>query len=164
MNDLPAGPIFSNSRIYRDIAVEALSASESAFSEGSRPKDDGSSGRVLVYDPEHRSFKQSMIAVVFAGMYIEARLWLHGSSRLGIAKYRSIDRQPLEDRLLALGVSDALLWDDLKDYRESRKSLVHEKPVPLSMDISPTRVAQTEAVKAVALMGRVDRAIADSAT
>jgi len=164
MTNFPADPIFSDSRIYRDIAVEALSASESAFSAGSRPKEDGSSGRVLAYDPEHRSFKQSMIAIVFAGLYIEARLWLHGCSRLGIAKYRSIDRRPLEDRLPALGVSDAMLRDDLKEYRESRKSLVHEKPVPLSMETSPTRVAQTEAAKAMALMDRVDRALADSAT
>jgi hypothetical protein len=97
-------------------------------------------------------------------MYIEARLWLHGCSRLGIAKYRSIDRQPLEDRLPALGVSDTMLRDDLKEYRESRKSLVHEKPVPLSMETSPTRVAQTEAAKAMALMDRVDRALAENAT
>ncbi len=57
-----------------------------------------------------------------------------------------------------------MLRDDLQEYRESRKSLVHEKPVPLSMETSPTRVAQTEAMKAMALMDRVDRALADSAT
>ena len=105
-----------------------------------------------------------MIAIVFAGMYIEARLWLHGCSRLDMAKYRAIDKHPLEERLPALGLSDAMLRDDLKKYRESRKSLVHEKPVPLSMEASPTRVAQTEAAKAVALMERVDRALADSVT
>ncbi len=161
MSSFPDDPIFSNSRVYHDIAVEALTASESASTAGSRPKGDGSPGRVLAYDPERRSFKQSMIAIVFAGMYIEAQLWLHGCGRLGIAKYRSIDKQPLEERLPVLGVSNQTLRDDLKKYRESRKSLVHEKPVPISMDESPTRIAQTEAAKAVALMERVDRALAD---
>jgi len=45
-------PIFTNARLYRDIATEALAASEIAFAQKSRPKDDGSPGHVIAYDPE----------------------------------------------------------------------------------------------------------------
>lgn len=52
-----------------------------------------------------------------------------------------------------------------KNYREVRKELVHEKPVPLSMDKSPICVAQEEAARAVRLMHRIiDEALAERAT
>ena len=154
-------PIFTNARLYRDIATEALSASEAAFFQKSRPKDDGSPGRVIAFDPEHRSFKQSMIAIVFAGMYMEARLWLFGCNRLGAAKYKPVDQLPLEQRLAALGIDDKTLEVDLKNYREARRALVHEKSVPLSMDASPIRIAQAEAAKAVQLMYRIEAALTE---
>lgn len=101
---------------------------------------------------------------MFSGMYIESRLWLVGCSRMEVARYRAIDKKPLEERLAPVGVSDQVLKNDLKAYRESRKTLVHEKPVPVSMDSSPTRIAQTEAKKAVALMERVDAALNEGVT
>jgi hypothetical protein len=164
MSSFPNDPIFTNSRLYRDIATEALSASEDAFVQKSRPKDDSSPGHVIAYDPEYRSFKQSMIAIVFAGMYMEARLWLFGCSLLGAAKYRQVDQQPLEQRLAALGIDDQTLEVDLKNYREVRRSLVDEKSVPLSVDTSPTRIAQAEAVKAVQLMYRIEQALTEKET
>lgn len=164
MSSFPNDPIFTNSRLYRDIATEALSASEAAFVEKSRPKDDGSPGHVIAYDPECRSFKQSMIAIVFAGMYMEARLWLFGCSLLGAAKYKPVDKQPLEQRLAALEIDDQTLEVDLKNYREARRSLVHEKSVPLSVDTSPARIAQAEAVKAVQLMYRIEQALTERET
>lgn len=105
-----------------------------------------------------------MIAIVFAGMYIEAKLWLFGCSLLGTSKYKPIDKQLLEQRVAALGIADQMLQADLKAYREARNALVHEKPVPLSMDKSPIRIAQTEAAKAVQLMYRVEKALAKRAT
>ncbi len=164
MSDPTNDPIFTNSSVYHAIAVQAMAASESAFRENSRPKADGSPGYVMTLDPERRSFKQSMIAIVFSGMYIEAQLWLHGCRLLGVDKYGKIDKQPLEMRLQPLGISDQKLQDDLKAFRESRKALVHEKPVPFSTDTSPIRTAQTEAAKAVALMELVDNALASSNT
>ena len=94
----------------------------------------------------------------------DARLWLSGCSLMGAPKYKPIDKQPLEERLPALGVFDRALHADLADFRQARKSLVHEKPVPLSMDTSPTRTAQAEAAKAVALMYRVEEALEERAT
>ena len=38
MSSFPNDSIFTNSRLYRDIATEALSASEAAFVQKSRPQ------------------------------------------------------------------------------------------------------------------------------
>lgn len=164
MNSVPADPIFTNSQLYRDIAKESLLATTTEANKRRRLKTDGSSGHIITYDPEHRSFKQSMIAIVFAGMYIEAQLWLSGCNILGRTKYKLIDKQPLEQRVVALGIIDKSLLADLKAYREMRKALVHEKPIPASMETSPTWIAQTEAVKAIQLMDRLEKALAERVT
>jgi hypothetical protein len=150
--------------LYRDVAMEALVASEAEVDKHRRPREDGSPGHVITYDPGHTSFKQSMIAIVFAGMYMESQLWLFGCNLLGATEYKPIDKLPLDQRVSALGITDTELQADLKHYREVRKELVHEKPVPLSTDRSPIRVAQEQAAKAVGLMHRIDEALAERAT
>ena len=144
--------------------MEAFVASAAEVDKRRRPRDDGSPGHVITYDPVHTSFKQSMIAIVFAGMYMESQLWLFGCNVLGATEYKRIDKLPLDQRVSKLGITDTALQADLKNYREVRKELVHEKPVPLSMDRSPIRVAQEEAAKAVQLMHRLDEALAERAT
>ena len=152
---MPDDPIFSNARVYEQIAVEALDRAQSSLAAHRQPKEDGSEGYVLTGDPTRASFKDSMIAMVFAGMTMEARLWLHGCDRLGDAQYKPIDAKALELRLVPLGIHDVGLADDMKAFRLARKALVHEKALPLSRDRSPILVAQDEAAKAVVLMMRL---------
>lgn len=149
-------PILTNAQVYRDIAAESLQASEALIDAHRRPKNDGTPGSVLSLDPGRRSFKLSLIAIVFAGMFIEAAFWLYGSATLGADQYKSIDRRELEKRLRGLGIEDADLEAKLRAYREVRKELVHEKALPFSTDPTPIRVAQKEARKAVELMFHVE--------
>ena len=60
--------VFSNVSIYKEIVEEAYSKMCFLSDEGKTPKDDGSGGYIIKYDPTHSSFKQSMVVVVFTGM------------------------------------------------------------------------------------------------
>jgi hypothetical protein len=106
MTAQPPDPVFTNIRLYRKIAIESLREAEDEMNPRRTPRSDGSGGDVITYDPDERSFKCSMIAIVFAGMYIEARLWLHGCKLVGIESYKGIDKQPLEERMKPLGLTD----------------------------------------------------------
>jgi hypothetical protein len=154
----PPDPLLTNAIVYRDIALAALARSQEWDSKHVKPRGDG--GRVIDLDLAQPSFKDSLIAIVFAGMYMEAALWIVGCRRLGIPVYEKIDKKKtLEDRVQHLGILDTQLHSALKTYREARNSLVHEKAVPSSQDISPSGTGQDEAKKAVALMLRLEQAL-----
>ena len=157
-------PILSNVRVYRDIATNAHIEAETLAASATVARNDGSGGSVVTYDPLQRSFKASLVAIVFAGMYIEALCWLIGCQRLGVEKYRDIDAKPIEKRLAELGVTDAILLEDALAFRKARKELVHEKALPPSIDLSPVRSGQGEALRAIALLKRVERTLGVPAT
>jgi hypothetical protein len=119
--------VLTNSQLYRDIAIESWRQSQVALDAHRQPKSEGSGGYVSRRDPTFASFKQAMIAIVFAGMYLEARLWVVGSARVGTVAYKTTDKKALEERVTHLGITDSALIADLKEYREARKDLVHEK-------------------------------------
>jgi len=154
-----ADVVLSNAHVYREIAEDAQQRSQASLEAHRSPKDDGSPGYVLTRDPNQASFKNSMIAIVFAGMTMEARLWLFGCARVGVAQYKRLDKKPLEERLGPLGIADDILFEEVKAFREARAALVHEKALPISQDRSPIRIAQEEAAKAVVVMTRVLAAI-----
>jgi hypothetical protein len=159
MTDIPPDPTFTNIGLYREIALEALEISRGQLEERRRPRGSGSGGHVKTFDPHSRSFKQAMVCIVFAGMFMEGLLWLRGSRKLGVDAYRPIDKKALEERAQAVGITDEELLAELGSYRQVRKELVHEKAVPFSQDKSPLRVAQVEAKKAVDLMERLEAAL-----
>lgn len=149
----------TNSDLFRQIAEDALAIAVAELAMRKLPID-GEAGRsILVHDPQRTGFKQSLIAIVFAGMYIEARLFIVGSHRVGIDEYRLIDRKVIEERLIALGIADTSLIADCKAYREARRELVHEKATDPQF-YETIRMAQDVATRSVALMDRVDRALA----
>jgi hypothetical protein len=163
MTSLPVDPTFTNLGLYREIALEAFQLSQHELETHRRPRDEAD-GYVTSFDPHSTSFKQAMVAIVFAGMFMEALLWVTGSRRLGVQAYTPVDKKGLEERAQTLGVTDHELLGDLKAYRQVRKELVHEKAVPFSQDKSPTRVAQVEARKAVNLMSRLEAVLRAPAT
>jgi len=73
--------------------------------------------------------------------------------------YKPIDKRVLEERLVALGITDKQLLSDTSAFREMRAALVHEKARPSSKDTSVNYTAQDEAAKAIALMERVESAL-----
>jgi len=102
---------------------ESLSEELSARQRQPRP----GGGEIIKFDPDQRSFKHSLIAIVFAGVYLEALLYLHGCRLLGKVAYKKIDWNTYEEKLRAYGITDQSLLDAAKEFRIARRELVHEK-------------------------------------
>jgi hypothetical protein len=140
--------VLTNLIVYLAIAEEALAESMRLFEAGRTPKPDGQPGYVIAWGPARQSFKQSLIAIAFAGIYMEALLGLVGNARLGKALYNKIDRQTTyEEKLSLLGVYDPTALASCKRFREARNDLMHEKVVDVeALMTAQIRNAQEEAV------------------
>ncbi|MEO7860361.1 MAG: hypothetical protein ABIU05_07930 [Nitrospirales bacterium] len=127
--------MFTNLTVYLAIAEEALAESTRQLESHRTPKPDGQPGYILTTDPERKSFKQSLIAIAFAAMYLEALLSLTGRMRFGKAFYdKRIDRCfTYEEKLRLLGVVDESDLDRCMRFRESRNDLIHEKSLDFEM-------------------------------
>ncbi len=144
-------PMLTNAHIYRAIAEEALMEAERLEQEARQPKPDGSSGQVVKLDQERKSFKQSLIAIAFSGVYLEALLYVKGMQRIGDKWEKKFDRKTYEEKLKALGISDDATIESAARLRKVRKDLVHEKSVPMDdLTLSNTYWAQTEAQASIA--------------
>jgi hypothetical protein len=141
--------MLTNSYVYRAIAEEALAEAMCLDSAAKSPKPDGSPGFVIQLDPDRRSFKKSMIAIAFSGIYFEALLFVQGTFRMGANWEKKFDRKTYEEKLKALGITDEKLLASAKRLREVRKYLVHEKARPIDAALSNTYWAQTEASASV---------------
>lgn len=145
--------LFTNINIYREIAEDACEAMWELDKVGRTPKNDGSGGYVLNYDPDRRSFKNAMVVIVFTGMWLEALLHqiivdIHGED-----KFNKVDRSfNYERKLELIGVTDSTLLGKVKRFRESRKELVHEKA---HFDAGVIKVAQEEATLASEVMREI---------
>ncbi|MGK2927386.1 MAG: hypothetical protein ACSLE2_17365 [Lysobacterales bacterium] len=154
----------TNAHVYRAIAEEALSEAVRLEAEARTPKPDGSPGFVIQWDPERRSFKKSLVAVAFSGIYLEAVLFIHGTFRMGADWEKKFDRKPYEEKLEALGISDADLLASAKRLREVRNDLVHEKARPLdTAALANSYWVQTEASASVALIQTIAARLASAA-
>jgi hypothetical protein len=136
--------LLTNVRIYLAIAEEAAAESK-RLAEGARTRrSDG--GWVTAFDPDRRSFKHSLIAVAFAGIYLEALLGLVARERLPEHRLKKFDRSTYEEKLKLLGMSDPDLLGRCKRFRLARNDLIHEKVVDLdSAAHVPLRKGQEEA-------------------
>lgn len=151
-----AEPIFTNVSIYREIAIEAFKAMQELVESGRRPKEDGSSGWILQFDPNQKSFKQAMVVIVFAGMWLEALLHLLIVRNHGEAKFREFDFKPYEEKLRLIGIDDNSILEAVARFRIARKELVHEKAL---FDARETKTAQDEAHNAYQLLLTIDTAL-----
>ena len=119
---------------------------DESWSKHTRPKQDGQPGLIITLDPERRSFKQAMIAIVFYGMFIDALLFMNLVRHFGKESALKFDRKPHEDRLEALGIKDNRLLSKMIAFRESRRDLVHEKAFAIEdIGAQVIRTAQKEA-------------------
>ena len=145
--------LLTNAHVCRAIAEEALAEAVCLDAAARRPKPDGSPGFVIELDPERKSFKKSLIAIAFSGIYLEALLFVHGTFRMGASWEQTFDRKPYEEKLKALGITDEELLASAKRLREVRNELVHEKARPLdTAALSNTYWAQSEAAASIALV------------
>jgi hypothetical protein len=144
--------ILTNVGIYAAIAEESYTRMQESLANNRRPKQGGEGGFVLTWDPTASSFKDAMIAVVFAYMFIEAACFVANLRRGGRAKAKSEDGENPEIRVKNLG-GDSALVDRVRTYREMRRKLVHEKAAELSAIGSLQRIrAQDLAEEAIAVM------------
>lgn len=124
-----AALVFTNLKIYLAIAEEALAESTRQLEAHRTPKPDGQPGYILTSDPERKSFKQSLIAIAFSGIYLDALLSVTGRARFGKAFYdEKIDRCfTYEGKLRLLGIVDEGDLVRCTRLRENRNDLIHEK-------------------------------------
>ena len=148
--------MYTNIEVFRSIALEALQASREATDADRRPRTDGE-GFILSLDPAQTSFKQSLIAIAFAGVYLEALLFIEGSRILGREVYLSLDRE-YELRLKRIAVVSDDLLDRCEAFRKARNELMHEKASSESRK-EVIRFAQEEAEKAIVLVRDVATAL-----
>lgn len=134
--------VVSSAEIYKAIADEAYQKMVHLEEVGRRPKQDGGAGWIITYDPGQNSFKQSMISIVFTGMWLEAFTHLLIVKKYGKVKFKEYDHKSYEDKLQLLGCTDTAILDRVLSFRKIRKSLVHEKA---HLDDGQMKVAQDEA-------------------
>lgn len=63
--------LISNLDTYLIIAEETLEKSERLSSNARTPKPNDEPGFIIKYDPKSESFKNSLISITFAGIYLE---------------------------------------------------------------------------------------------
>ncbi len=154
--------ITPNLHIYLAIAKDSLAESDRIGAAQTRPKPNGEKGSIITFDPKRSSYKYSLIAIVFAGIYLEALLYIKGVQQLGKAVYDKdkIDRKVYEDKLKTLGITDPQILAAFKHFRTVRNELVHEKAFQQSE--SDFWFAQEEAHKAIDLIDRVTKLLNDN--
>ncbi|MEX8500035.1 hypothetical protein [Leptothrix ochracea] len=156
--------LLTNAHVYRAVAEEALAEAVRLDAAAKQPKPDGSPGFVIQWDPERKSFKNSLIAIAFSGIYLEAILFVHGTFRMGKDWEKNFDRKLYEEKLKALGITDEVLLAAAKRLREVRNDLIHEKARPLdNIALSKSFWAQTEASASVTLVQTIAAKLAGAA-
>lgn len=125
--------MITNVDVYFAIAEEALAEFERLEKLARRPKPDGEPGVIVTYDPQRKSFKNSLVSIVFAGMYLDALFYILGTKRFGKGRYnKKYDNKSLEEKLQLFGLSDKDLLAEAEQFRKRRRQLVHEKAVQIS--------------------------------
>jgi hypothetical protein len=146
--------VITNISVYKAIAEEAHHKMRELIDAGRRPKPDGSAGWVITYDPSQNSFKQSMIVIVFTGIWLEAMLHLLILQKHGEKKFKEYDRKKTyEEKLQLLGCLDQQVINRVARFRKTRKALVHEKA---HFNNGEIRRAQDEAENAFEILIALD--------
>lgn len=158
--------LISNLNLFRGMAEEAAARSLESLNAHRTPKPNGEPGFILSPDPERTSMKQALIAIAFAGMYLEAliRIATRQARQRGL---RFVSKANEEKRyggkLQAVGIKDDAIVNEANRFNEVRDDLVHEEPYELSTEPGAVNVlphiknfvAQDEAQSAIKLISLV---------
>jgi hypothetical protein len=114
-------------------------------------------------DQTQASFRQSLIAIVFAGVYFDALLYIAIRDRFGKGAFERLEKQRGEkgDRrpryiiqLEKLEITDSETLADCGRFNTARNDIVHEKAVEI-MEAKKVVIAQTEAEHAISFVHRI---------
>lgn len=159
--------IITNLGTYLEIAEESLAKSRRIEGAQTRPMLDGSPGKIFTWDPARASFKHSLIAIVFAGIYLEAlvsvtikRRRLNGpnpSVKPGNrGKRRDRDKGRYEADLAKLDIADDETIEGCRRLEDARDTVVHEQPMIVrDGETGKIHIAQREAEHAVSFVRRL---------
>jgi hypothetical protein len=160
------GPVISNLDVYLAIATEALTRSQELDAEQTRPMPDGMPGQIITWDPTRSSFKHSLIAIVFAGVYLDALLYIANRNLQRASDARKVSKAGRQSRkgrgryevgLAKLGITDPELVEGCKRLNEARDGIVHERALEIGPPFVEEKmhVAQREAEHALTIVRRV---------
>lgn len=141
-----------NVRVFYKIAIESYRAMKEDLDSSRKPKPNGKPGWIITYDPEQKSFKAALVAIVFCGIFLESVLHLLIVNRKGIEVFKSYDRKKYEDKLRLLDCREQSILDLCENYRQIRHEIVHEKAY---LDQNSIRFAQKEAEAAVNMIEKI---------
>ena len=149
--------MITNLDIYLAIAEEALAESERLEGLARAPKPDDAPGFIVKYDPERKSFKNSLVAIAFAGMYLEALFYILGVGKFGVAEYnKKHDRKSYIVKMKLLGLSEQTIVAEGERFAGVRNALVHEKAIELGdITVDKIQVGQEEARRAITFVKHV---------
>jgi hypothetical protein len=143
-------PIYSNIKAFFDIIRINYRLMNDDIKKRVKVKEDGSSGNIIVFDYDQKSFKSALIIVVFVGIFIEAVLHILLVQKLGLSGYtKKIDHTEMKEKIKILGCENKNIWELCDQYIIARKELVHEKAYT---EKDQHLIAQDEARKSVELM------------
>jgi len=138
--------VYTNARIFYEIATEAYNQSFRIMEQNKTPRGDG--GFVIYHDPEKLSFKNGLIAISFYSSYIDVHLRLLYISLHCSNPPRDWDwHKTYKAKLEHFGVRDAWLLEGIEDFRKARNDIAHEKPMVIGEQVmnQPIRTAQSDA-------------------
>jgi hypothetical protein len=116
--------MLTNVDVYFAIAEEAQAESDRLEKLARRPNPDSEGGFIITRDPERKSFKNSLVAIAFASMFLESCFYIAGVKRFGKEDYNNNhDRKTYEQKLQLFGLCDPELLAEAKRFREIRKDL-----------------------------------------
>lgn len=149
--------------VYREIAEAAGAEAHALWRHAQALKTAEHAAHVLGPDPAQLCFRQSLIAITFAGIYLEALLHEAGTARLGADWAVHWAHRVDERKLAGLGIADPELIEATRRFREGHHNLAHEKAVfaspPATGAETAIRDTQAEATAAIALIHRITEAI-----
>jgi hypothetical protein len=145
--------------MFLSVATDAHAEMKRLVEEGRTPKPDGTPGYILALDPEHRSFKQALIVVTFAGIYFEALTYFVARQK-SKSQAEKVDGARYRGKLERLGINEEALLQVAESFQLDRNDLVHEKASPAAeVDWGEVRFAQSCADKAMDFIVAVQRAL-----
>lgn len=127
----------------------------SLIEEGTSPREDGSDGYIIKYDPNQQSFKQSMIVVVFAGMWLEAFFHQEIVKQRSKNQFNNNSNKSYKEKLELIGISEYNILNKTVTFQKTRNELIHEKSF---LDKGEIKCAQEEAKHAHEIIEHVSNA------
>ncbi|HMW72931.1 MAG TPA: hypothetical protein PKD17_13990 [Cellvibrionaceae bacterium] len=141
----------SNLSIYHNIATESYSNLKFRIEKEKISKEGGSNGHAINYDPDLNTFRQSMITIVFAGMWLEQNIYEEILSRTGLDIVRRYNSKEYREWLIRLEIVSAEVLDEIDAFMSAREILMNSTIV----NDKSIETAQKEASRAQRIIASI---------